>query len=236
VDAELRRSLGFGDPIPPPAFYNESSWIDWLIPKAYAAGPLDPAAVKKLNNWVPKPADMNAYLPMVRDVLRQVVAEQLRAHALDAQYHEIFRYLVFATAWQESCWRQFVVENNKRVPMQSSTGDVGMMQINPKVWRGLYDLQGLRWDIVFNARAGADILEHHLINYAIHHREHRTTGVLDSLARSTYAAYNGGPTQYDRYRRSDAPAYAKKVDKLFNEKYQELKRGRELAVAACYRG
>jgi len=236
VDSGLRESLGFGPPIPPPQFYNESSILDWLIPKAYAATGLDSATITRLNNWVPKTRDMDVYLPMVRDVLRQVVSEQLRSNDLESEYHEVFRYLVFATAWQESCWRQFVAKDAKRVPMQSGTGDVGMMQINPKVWRGLYDLQGLRWDIVYNARAGADILEHHLINYAIRNREHRSTGELDSLARSAYAAYNGGPRQYDRYRRADAPAYAKKVDSLFNEKYRELKRGRELAVMACYQG
>jgi hypothetical protein len=109
------------------------------------------------------------------------------------------------------------------------------MQINPKVWRGLYDLQGLRWDIVYNARAGADILEHHMVNYAIKPREHVTTGSPDNLARATYAAYNGGPRQFDRYRRKNATERAKKVDGLFFEKYKKVKSGNELAVMACYR-
>ena len=121
-----------------------------------------------------------------------------------------------------------------RVPVQSGTGDVGMMQINPKVWRGFYDLQGLRWDIVYNARAGADILQHHLVNYAIEKDEHRVTGSVDDLARATYAAYNGGPRQYDRYRRTNAPAHAKKIDELFRDKYQAIKREGEMAVVACY--
>jgi hypothetical protein len=111
-----------------------------------------------------------------------------------------------------------------------------MMQINPKVWRGFYDLQGLRWDIVYNARAGADILEHHMLNYAIKNREQERSGAADNLARSAYSAYNGGPRRYDRYRRSDTNARGKMVDALFWEKYRELKRGRELAVTDCYGG
>ncbi len=234
VDPQLRRSMGFGDPLPPPQVYDDTSWLDWLVPRALAASSLNPATVKRLNNWVPKPTDMPVYLPMVRDVLRHVVTEQLRANELDRRFHDVYRWLVFTAAWQESCWRQFVAKNAKRVPMQSGSGDVGMMQINPRVWRGFYDLQGLRWDIVYNARAGADILEHHMINYAIRNGEHRTTGASDSLARSAYAAYNGGPRQYDRYRRKGTSAHDRKIDDLFYTKYRDVKGGRELAVTGCY--
>jgi len=146
----------------------------------------------------------------------------------------VFRQLVLTTAWQESCWRQFAVRNDKRVPLESGTGDIGLMQINERVWRGLYDLHGLRWDMVYNARAGADILENYMVKYSIRHREHETTGKLDNLARSAYAAYNGGPRAYDRYRRPDASGHGKKVDTLFYEKFRAVKSGRELTVRACF--
>lgn len=250
VDPELRRSFGFGEPLPRPEYLFDSSARDeiripdrvldgllgWLVPAASAAAGFDPAVARRLNSWVPKTADVNDYLPLVQKVLSHAVTEQLRANPLDGRYHGVYRQLVFAAAWQESCWRQFVVKADKRVPMQSGTGDVGMMQINPKIWRGFYDLQGLRWDIVYNARAGADILEHHLIRYAIANKEDAKTGSIDNLARATYAAYNGGPRQYDRYRRSDAPANGKKVDALFFEKYRAVKNRGELAVSACYGG
>ncbi len=246
VDAELRRSFGFGAPLPSPEYLFETSsreagilldgLLAWLIPTAAAATGFDPAVAKRLNNWVPKSADVRDYLPMVQKVLSYAVTEQLRTNPLDGKYQPVYRNLVFAAAWQESCWRQFVVRADKRVPMQSSTGDIGMMQINPKVWRGFYDLQGLRWDIVYNARAGADILEHHLNRYAIGNREDAKTGSVDNLARATYAAYNGGPRQYDRYRRADQPADAKKIDTLFFEKYRAVKSKGELAVSVCYSG
>lgn len=239
VDPELRRVLGFGPPLPPPQASNDTTWLDrglnWFIPGAMAASSLDPATVERLNNWVPKPGEMNTYLPMVRDVLVHVVAAQLESSELDANYRRLFRSLVLAAGWQESCWRQFTVKDDKRWPMESSTGDVGLMQINLRVWKGLYDRHGLNWDMVYNARAGADILEHYLINYALRHREHETTGKVDSLARATYAAYNGGPRQYDRYRRA-AKSAGVDVDAIFYEKYQAINAGNDLAVKGCYAG
>ncbi len=236
VDPELRSAFGFGPPVPPPHYAPDTSWLDWLIPSAVAASSLNPKVSDRLNNWVPGNRDMQEYLPMVREVLHHVIDAQLRTRPLSGDFQPVYRRLVFAAAWQESCWRQFVARNDMRVPVQSGTGDVGMMQINPKVWRGFYDLQGLRWDIVYNARAGADILQHHLINYGIEKNEHRTTGSVDNLARAAYAAYNGGPRQFDRYRRSDVPAQAKKIDELFREKYQAVKQKGEMAVTACYSG
>lgn len=237
VNPSLRRALGFGEPLPPPSAQRpDASWLDWFVPAAVAADTLDPALVDRLNNWVPRTRDMDRYLPMVRSVLHHVIGRQLANGKVESRFQEVFRSLVFAAAWQESCWRQFTARDDLRVPVESSSGDLGIMQINPRVWRGLYDLHGLRWDIVYNARAGADILEHYLVDYAIRHREHETTGSLDSLARSAYAAYNGGPRQYARYRAADASAAGRKVDALFYEKYREVRAGRELAVTDCYAG
>jgi hypothetical protein len=236
VDPELRKALGFGAPLPPPQIQPDASWMDWIIPRAIASVALDPSMVQRLNNWVPKTRDMDAYLPMVRDVLRAVVVQQLDAKELPADYHALFRSLVFSTAWQESCWRQFTAKDRMRVPVQSGTGDLGIMQINPRVWRGLYDLHGLRWDIVYNARAGADILEHYLTRYALKKGEHKVTGGTVNLARSAYAAYNGGPRRYDRYRRADSTPQGKKIDALFYEKFKQISSGHDLAVTACYSG
>jgi hypothetical protein len=235
VDPELRRSLGFGEPLPVTDIGDETAWLDWLVSPAVAVGRLDPATVKKLNSWVPRTEDMDTYLPMVAEVLNEAVRAQLGKGQLDPRFHEVFRQLVLTAAWQESCWRQFAVKDDKRVPLKSGSGDIGLMQINERVWRGLYDLQGLRWDMLYNARAGADILEHYMIKYSIRHREHETTGSVDNLARSAYAAYNGGPRAYDRYRRRDASGHGKKVDTLFYEKFRVTKSGRELVVATCFK-
>jgi len=234
VNPALRRALGFGEPVPLPEPGEESSWLDWLVKPARAAEGLDRSLVRKLNHWVPRKSDMDTYLPMVRDVLDHVATEQLRAKPLDAAFHREFRLLLAATAWQESCWRQFVARNDKRVPLQSRSGDIGLMQVNQRVWRGFYDVHALKWDLVYNARSGADILQHFLVRYALRHGEHKTTGKRESLARSAYAAYNGGPRQYDRYRRANATKREKRVDGLFYEKYRALRSGRSLAVKACF--
>jgi hypothetical protein len=234
VDPELRRALGFGEPLPLTDVGEDTTWLDWLVSPAMARGRLDPAKVRKLNNWVPKTDDRDTYLPMVSEVLNDAVAVQLGKGQLDRRFHQVFRQLVLTAAWQESCWRQFAVKDDKRVPLRSGSGDIGLMQINERVWRGLYDLHGLRWDMVYNARAGADILENYMIKYSIRHREHETTGSVDNLARSAYAAYNGGPRAYDRYRRRDVSGHGKKVDTLFYEKYRAIKSRGEATVEACF--
>jgi hypothetical protein len=233
VDPELRRSLGFGEPLPLTDVGDDTTWLNWLVAPAMAGGRLDPATIKRLNNWVPGTEEMDTYLPLVATVLNDAVRVQLGKGELAPRFHEVFRQLVLTAAWQESCWRQFAVKDNKRVPLKSGSGDIGLMQINERVWRGLYDLQGLRWDMIYNARAGADILEHYMIRYSIRHREHHTTGNIDNLARSAYAAYNGGPRAYDRYRRRDASGHGRQVDTLFYEKFRAVKSGEGAPVQAC---
>ncbi len=149
---------------------------------------------------------------------------------------KIFQYLVLTTAWQESCWRQYHIKNNKIVTLRSNTGDTGLMQINERVWRGLYNTQKLRWDSAYNARAGAEILQRYLLKYSLKRGEDKHQGGLDNLARSAYSAYNGGPDQTSRYRNPKAPTAHKKIDAAFWTKYQAVKQGKELQVVQCLGG
>jgi hypothetical protein len=142
--------------------------------------------------------------------------------------------MVLATAWQETCWRQFKKEGGQVVPMKSSAGAVGMMQIVPQVWRGFYEKEALERNIAYNAAAGSEILRHYLVKYAIRRGEHETTGDPENLARATYAAYNGGPGHLSRYRESSTPESLRQIDESFWKKYQTVKQGDELAVVQCY--
>ena len=151
------------------------------------------------------------------------------ASGLGATRGELFRSLALATAWQESCWRQYVEREGKLVPLRSSTGDVGVMQVNERVWRGFYALQGLRWDVSYNARAGDEILLHYLQDFALP-RAPRAGAV--ELARATYAMYNGGPAAARRWRETSAPA----ADAGFAEKLAAIRAGREVDVERCYTG
>jgi septal ring-binding cell division protein DamX len=128
------------------------------------------------------------------------------------------------------------VVKNKIVPLVSGSGDIGLLQINARVWRGFYSRNKLRWDINYNARAGGEILFKFMVNYALKQQEHKKAGGLSNLARASYSAYNGGPSQVNRYRSRGVPAEQKKIDAAFWAKYQQVNRGDELAVVECLGG
>jgi septal ring-binding cell division protein DamX len=67
-------------------------------------------------------------------------------------------------------------------------------------------------------------------------QEHKKAGGLSNLARASYSAYNGGPSQVNRYRSRAVPAEQKKIDAAFWAKYQRVNRGDELAVVECLGG
>jgi septal ring-binding cell division protein DamX len=230
IDPELQRL--FREQFQP-AQPEPSAWRLDLSPvqRAWAG-----TAVDKLNRWAPRREELDHYLPTVAQLLEQTTAEVLKKFHLDREYRELFRKLVLATAWQESCWRQYVVRQEKLVPLRSGTGDVGLMQVNERVWRGFYDVQQLRWDIGYNSGAGAEVLLDYLVKYALKQGEHQRPGGEANLARASYSAYNGGPRQVSRYRRADVPPELRRIDAAFWEKYRQVDAGRELHVATCLGG
>jgi hypothetical protein len=240
LDPELRTALGFGAPLSPPEIPTDVEMDlsfgqrlrSWFVAPASAA--IEPDAIGKLNRWAPTRDDIGTYLPLVRDLLKQLGEQQLAKNELDAQFRAIYRNLVYATAWQESCWRQFIRRNGKLAPLKSRVGSIGLMQVNQTVWRGVYDLKGLAGDIQYNGRAGSEILLHYLRDYAIEKGEHQQPGGNENLARATYAIYNGGPGHRTRYRAKKRKPTLKKIDDLFFAKYVAVRDGRELDVASCY--
>ncbi len=241
VDPELREMFGFGPPLPPPVIRRPPKPFDrpdkrsgFFLPRAWAAsgGP----ALSRLRGWAPSRRDLHEYLPLARDLLTDTAQQQLRKSDLSREFHDLYRHLVLAVAWQETCWRQFVKVGNGIRPIRSERGAVGLMQVVPAVWRGFYDVKGLTFDIFYNARAGGEILFHYLKNHAIAKREHQATGKVDDLARAAYAAYNGGPRHLRRYRQKSTPHRLRAIDQAFYRKFRLTKKGEELAVAQCYAG
>ena len=98
----------------------------------------------------------------------------------------------------------------------SSTGDVGIMQINVRIWRGFFSPDRLRWSATYNTGAGAEILYHLLLRYGRREAAER----IENSARATYSAYNGGPARYRRYRSARVDA-----DLGFWEKYRLVATG-----------
>ena len=244
VDSGLRSLLGFaGTPTAPrvsPAIDSmrlpgpggarsvSAAWPSWFITPAFAAED----EFHRLNQWVPLAPELNDYLSEVRKLLIRASAAALNKYRLAPQYQPLFRQVVFAAAWQESCWRQFVKKGEKLTPLASATGDVGMMQVNRQTWRGLYDLNGLSGDIEYNSNAGAEILLYYLSRYAVAKKEDKQPG--GQLARATYSAYNGGPRALGRYRNASTIPALKKVDDAFWTKFRSVSAGKELAVKGCY--
>jgi hypothetical protein len=234
VDPELRALMGLGPPLPPPDVAPEVELdpLSWLVPPARAG--MDHEAVARLNRWAPTRRDAAEYLPLVRAMLDDVREQALAGATLEEPFRPIYRNLVVATAWQESCWRQFVRRNGKLVTLRSPVGALGLMQVNQHVWRGAYDVKGLLGDIAYNARAGAEILLHYLRDYAIAKREHLRAGGPDNLPRATYAVYNGGPGQLARYRARSPHRRASRVDAAFWKKYLAVRAGQEIDPAPCF--
>ena len=238
VDNALRDLLGLGAPIAvSPSGTRHSrlrSWPSMLDSRAaslfwprlaLAAEP----GLKELNDWVPGSADLKAYLLAVRNLLAALSDKLAAKSKLPEERKPLYRQIVFTAAWQESCWRQYI---KRGTPMISSTGDLGLMQVNRNTWRSLYDLKELTGDIEYNGNAGGEILLYYLSRYALRKKEDQQPG--GNLARATYSAYNGGPGQLSRYRAAKQNPALRKVDEAFWDKFQAVSSGRELEVQRCY--
>ncbi len=235
VDPKLRESLGFGPALelPPPPEPPRSRLRSAIRLVALAHEP-ERADAQRFDRWVPTPGELDVYLPRMRALLLAAGERVPLLARLSPEQHAIYRWSLLATAWKETCWRHWVRKRRQIVPIRSPSGSVGLLQVNPRVWHGFYDVRALESDVSYNARAGAEILAHYLVDHAIRRGEHTATGDADNLARSAYAMYNGGPSQLRRYRRASASRRVRAVDTSFYEKYRETKAGRELGVARCF--
>lgn len=235
VDPELRQLFDLGPPLPrrPQAEPPQSRWRG-LIPEAHAAAPLDASLAQRLQHWAPTAEDLEVYLHTVHRLLDTTSRQTAAQSELAAELVDMYRALVLATAWQETCWRQYRRVDGEVVPMRSAAGALGMMQVMPRVWRGFYEPSSLASDVVYNATAGSEILMLYLTNYALKQGEERHAGGIENLARASYAAYNGGPSQVARYRSADTPEALREIDAAFSEKFRAVASGDELAVRACY--
>ncbi len=180
-------------------------------------------------------ADLKSYLSHVDELLRRVAGAVVAREQLAPARSDLFRKLLPATAWQESCWRQFQTQNGKVTFLRSSRGAVGMMQLNERVWRGFYEIQKLRWNAAYNVEAGSDVLFHYLT--MVSERDDGSKPVAVQ-ARAAYAGYNGGPAELRRYLegKGRGEGVAKVVDQLFAPKFEAIGQGEESQIASCFVG
>jgi hypothetical protein len=229
-DPKLQELFRFRDPDAParrlrrkPAAAPRSWLSPWLGPRAAHADGADDwrELSERLDRWVPAPNELATYREIVERLLGLAAERSFDAEALGERFEALFNDLVKSVAWQESCWRQFVRDRGGVTPLMSSTGDVGMMQINLRVWRGFFNPVRLRWSAGYNAGAGAEILWQLLTRYGVREAQNQ----LSDAARASYSAYHGGPRRYRRYRLADTPPEMRLVDQAFWEKFQAVSSG-----------
>ena len=206
-------------------------WWERLVPVAHAR--VLPLA-ESLRGVVARPAILDDYLDLVAQLLDALYGEHMEASRIPADYRELFRPLVRATAWRESCWRHYVGSPDDPQVIRSPVGAIGMMQIMGRVWRGVYDVNRLEGEMEYNIAAGMEILEHYLVDYAIRRGEHQHPGGIDNLVRATYAAYNGGPRHLSRHRNPDTSAALRAIDESFWNEFIYIRGNGWPPVSRCF--
>jgi hypothetical protein len=253
VDPELRTFLGFGPPLDDRGPASGREEIDlpegqeigvapkdrrfriarFLLPQAWA-GEAPAEMLDQILPWLPSQRNSDLYLVRVRKLLEEAAAPMAAAENPDGVDGPFFRLLTLATAWQESCWRQFRVQKGKiRCLVSYNRSSVGLMQINERVWRGIYRVESLRWNIAYNAKAGCEILHFYLRNFVLKELKPASPADFDTAARTAYAMYNGGPGQLRQYATRSAANNLYKSDQLFWEKYLAVKEGRTDRLTNC---
>ncbi|MDO9518720.1 MAG: lytic transglycosylase domain-containing protein [Pseudohongiella sp.] len=241
VDSEFRALFGLEasvEPVSPAAELMQqiAGGFHWagsrLFPAAHASN--TPPA-EALKGMVPRLAILDDYLALVASLLEEQTSAWLAENdRVPDRMTERLDPLVRATAWKESCWRQLSGSTSDPQVLRSPVGAVGMMQINGRVWRGVYDLDRLSDEVDYNVNAGIEILTHYMVDYAIRRGEHERPGGDDNLIKATYAAYNGGPSQLARYRRAETPARLRAIDNEFWRHYTTIKADQWPDISSCY--
>ncbi|HUY37494.1 MAG TPA: lytic transglycosylase domain-containing protein [Candidatus Binataceae bacterium] len=212
----------------------------WLIEPTEASA-AEPGIVpelaqiaQRLRRVVVNQSNAQPYRQTMEQLLTLSTEREIADSNLAPRYRATFRLLVKSAAWQESCWRQFVRVNDRVTWLESSTGDIGLMQVNKHVWRGFYSVDKLRWDVLYNAGAGTEILGEMLRTVAAKPHIDPIRDNTHALARSAYAAYNGGPDAYNRWRTPGRERrLARAIDAAYEKKLRAVERGDQINILSC---
>lgn len=223
---ESDRHRSGDDPTPPAdpdsALNSMLLMLDSLIAPSAHAGPLPTFA--EIKRWQPPKRYDQEYLNRIRKLLKFALTSLTIRRELSTGIDTLYQQMIPAIAWQESCFRQFVVKDAKLTYLLSyNYSSVGIMQVNERVWRGVYDIQRLRWDIRYNASAGCEIVDLYLQKYALKKYGPEILAKTDLLAQLLYAMYNGGPGQYGKFLKRRKSANLYDSDLLFAQKYDWVK-------------
>lgn len=195
---------------------------------------------KDIIPWVFRKKNYETYVDRIKSLLEKTSDAALKNSKIDERYHDLYRRIVISTAWQESCFRQFRVRKRKVTYLLSyNRTSVGLMQINERVWRGMYDRHHLRWNIQYNAAAGCEILKLYLRKYTLDRlRKMKLEKSIDkdTFARIVYAMYNGGPDQFEKVLKRNKEGTFYSSDELYFEKYSWVKGRQWENISKCLMG
>jgi len=197
----------------------------------------DVPTFKEILKWKIPKDNITDYIARIRQLLTKESTQLLDKGTIPQSLQPMFRRMIVAMAWQESCFRQFIVENKQLTYLLSyNQSSVGLMQINERVWRGIYNKELLRWDISYNARAGCEIAALYLKKYALKDHKRAKTLTDETMARLVYALYNGGPAQYTAFFKRLKNKKFYKSDELFKQKFTWVTSDKIDQVANCLLG
>lgn len=242
ADGGLRRALGLGPPLEEseiaPEMQDESALrlalrmiAGWLIPSAWAA----PINRDELERWIAGKDDMDGHITRVRELLASAGARAASNGINGERAREFFLAVLAPLAWQESCFKQFKLVKGKAGYIRSyNNTSVGLMQVNERVWRGVYNPENLRWNIQYNARAGAEIASLYLTRYALPTAGEAALDDPGALAGLLYALYNGGPGERAKFPDRKARGKLYLSDQLFAEKWRWAAGGEWGETRQCF--
>lgn len=246
VNRLLRKMFGLGEPLeiqmpedepdqvdpvedgPPTFMYRiPEGWRIWeLLGCSQAwAGSFKVPDLKEIRGWTAETTVNDVLLKKVNKVLEEATEKHSGNLKLPVAERKWFRGMMTATAWQESCFRQFHIKEDKVTYLLSyNQTSVGLMQINERIWRGIYDREQLRWNIRYNAQAGAEILTLYLNKYI--HKEKAPVKLGSAsgkrfLAAWLYALYNGGPSQLKKFPKRHLKKQLYQSEEFFLAKYDQ---------------
>ena len=209
--------------------------LSLLSPADAEAGQLP--GYKEILEWKVPDDNLDGYIRRVEKVLAAAAKHCFKEELVPKKYQSLFTKMLPALAWQESCFRQFVVKDSKLTYLLSyNQSSVGLLQVNERVWKDIFRRNPLRWDIRYNSIAGSEIAAMYLQKYAL--RDAKTASRLDqaSMASLVYAMYNGGPSQYKKYLSRMQTGKFYLSDRLFREKYDWQSAGKKDMLGKCLTG
>lgn len=257
VNTDLRKILDLGAPLvtSTPAYGPDELDLDktgdnkndrnrlwygfkqFLAAPAWAKTPNSEIEFKDIVKWLALKDGLDTYMKRVKQLLESSESNLLKRNKLPEKYHQIFQEIIFSTAWQESCFQQFKVKKGKITYLRSyNKTSVGMMQVNERVWRGIYNLKHLKWNIRYNAMAGVEIIDQYFQRYALKKLRIKDPIDGDTLAGVTYAMYNGGPRHFYQFLKRKEKGKYYLSDRLFFEKYRWVQNDQWTYIDNCLVG